>query len=252
MKPFERIRHIFVNAALILMTIGLTTVCFRWSSADITTNQIDYFLDTAFLKSISGTDADAEVWRKKRMQLEDILQSRPDNSLYYAQAERFYQKLDTLESYAPALINKLAWRGNEQKALDYVRTALQIRPSSAFLWKEVALSDVALKQYGKELDGALERAVSLDGWNKELLFMTIKLGLDHWGNIDESAQRAIMQAMEHLLAIDEQLTAIDKKKSINAALVLTALSGVKACLMDNQLKTSLPKLDAFCNAYLHS
>lgn len=231
----------------------MAIICFRWSAADITNYQIDYFLDTAFLKSLSGTDADVDVWQKKRRQLEDTLRSRPDSSVYYANAERFYQKLDTLESLTPALIKKLGWKDNEQKALDYARTALQIRPSSAFLWKQVTLSDLALKQYGNELNGAFERAVSLDGWNKELLFKIIRLGLENWENIDDSAKQSVMLAMEHFLIIDDQLIMLhDGNSTINAKLILTTLNAAKACTTNNQLKAKLPKFDAFCKDFVHS
>ncbi len=245
-EPSSIIWNRGVYALLSMAAMALAFVCFQWSSADITIYKIDNFLDKEYFKPVSDNNADE--WREKRLRLENTLASRSDSAYYYANAERFYQLLDTLESKSPALIQKLGWQANEQKALDYARLALQIRPSSAFLWKEVVLSDVALKQYGKELNGAFERAVSLDAWNKQLLFNMIKLGLDNWDHIDMPAQFSVMLAMDHLIAIDEQYRLLHNGNSaIKSALILTALTAVKACPIDNQLKAKLPKFDVFCN-----
>lgn len=246
-EPFSIIWNRGVYALLSIAAMAFAIVCFQWSLADIAIYKIDNFLDKEYSRPLS--DDNADMWREKRLLMENTLALRSDSVLYYANAERFYQLLDTLESKSPALIQTLGWRGNEQKALDYARLALQIRPSSAFLWKEVVLSDVALKQYGKELNGAIERAVSLDAWNKELLFSMIKLGLDNWDHIDMSAQFSVMLAMEHLIAIDEQQMLLHNGSSkIKSGLILTALTAVKACPVDNQIKAELPKFDNFCNA----
>lgn len=202
------VRHSGVKSALqiilylpaILALVALAVTAMRWALADVYATQVRHHLDTV---NDDSSNKNAGQWRLARQHLDRSLELRPAYARYFEQAEIFYQILDTLESEGNPLIQELAWKNNAPEALEYARRSLRLTPSWPYLWKQLALSKLALKQFDDELTGAFERAVHLGPWERDVQYDVAVLGLDDWPSLKEETRLHVVKAMEQSLKMDQ-------------------------------------------------
>jgi hypothetical protein len=180
----------------ILGLIILAAIAMRWSLADIYATQLSHHLATV---NRSSSNKNAEQWRLARQHLDYALALRPANAHYFELAERFYRKLNGLESHRNPLIQELDGSGNEPKVLDYARRGLRLAPSWPYGWHRLAISKLALNQSDSELAGAIERAVYLGPWERSVQYGVAVAGLNYWPSLQEETSRQIFQALEQTL-----------------------------------------------------
>lgn len=205
----------------ILGLLALAIICFRWSYADVLVNQIDYHLSAADKAPEKRT---AKDWRQADRYLQQIISTRTQHPQYIETAERFYQVLDTLETEAPALIEELGWRNNEQQALHYAREGLQLIPTWPYLWKQLVLSKVTLKQFDQELTAAIQKSVELGAWEKPVQYEIAVMGLANWDNLNTSSQNNILNTIENMLQIRPD-------RRYDTKLLLSHVNIAKACML---------------------
>jgi hypothetical protein len=187
---------ILFTPALLLLLFG-AYLSFRWALADILVAQVRYQLEKA---QTEEQPLDAKQWLLARQWLENAMQLHPDYSDYLEMAAFFYYVAGIQPK---ALLDELGWHDNQEKTLAYARRALRIRPSWPYLWNELILSKVALKQFDGELTGALERAVTLGPWEESVLEDIAFTGLDQWNNFEKTAQKWILVAMDKFMEINK-------------------------------------------------
>jgi hypothetical protein len=207
--------------AILGLTI-LAAVAMRWSLADIYATQLNHHLATV---NRSSSNKNAEQWRLARQHLDHALALRPANAHYFGLAERFYRKLNGLESYRNPLIQELAWSENEPKALDYARRGLRLEPSWPYFWQRLAIGKLALNQLDSELTGAIERAVYLGPWERSVQYSMAIEGLSYWPILEDMARLHVLQAMEQTLAMEK----IKHSQIIDIKKILSHINFKRAC-----------------------
>jgi hypothetical protein len=126
-------------------------------------------------------------------------------------AEKYF--LDSLD-YAPrnpwvyeglAALNLTRMRASTvpREALAYTRgararfrQALLQRPTSPFLWANLALTKLYLNEVDDELLTALRQADALGPWEPTVQQTALFVGLAVWRDLDPARQRALVQAIE--------------------------------------------------------
>jgi hypothetical protein len=191
-SAFRTILYVMVIPSFVV----LAGIALRWSLADVYATQLSHHLHTLNNRS---TNKNAEQWRLARQHLEKSLELRPVYARYFELGEKFYQKLDMLEADKNPLIKELAWHKNEEKALDYARRGLRLMPSWPYLWKQLVLSKLTLKQFDDELTGAFERAVYLGPWERSVQNDLVILGLNEWRNLSSEARLSVASAINQIL-----------------------------------------------------
>ena len=76
------------------------------------------------------------------------------------------------------------------------RQALVQRPTSAFLWANLALAKLYLDEIDDELLGALRQADELGPWEAAVQETTLFVGLAAWHDLDPALQQAIARTAE--------------------------------------------------------
>lgn len=192
--------QIILYVSVILTLIVLAITAMRWSLADVYATQVSHHLDAV---NDDSSNKNAGQWRLARQHLNKTLELRPDYARYFELAETFYQILDSLESEGNPLIQELAWKNNAFEALDNANRGLRLTPSWPYLWRQLALSKLALKQFDDKLTGAFERAIHLGPWEREVQYDVAVLGLEDWPNLNEEARLHVVKAMEQSLMMDQ-------------------------------------------------
>jgi tetratricopeptide (TPR) repeat protein len=192
--------QIILYLSIILTLIVLAITAMRWSLADVYATQVSHHLDAV---NDDSSNKNAGQWRLARQHLNKTLELRPDYARYFELAETFYQILDSLESEENPLIQELAWKNNAFEALDNANRGLRLTPSWPYLWRQLALSKLALKQFDDKLTGAFERAIHLGPWEREIQYDVAVLGLEDWPNLNEEARLHVVKAMEQSLMMDQ-------------------------------------------------
>jgi len=76
------------------------------------------------------------------------------------------------------------------------RQALVQRPTSAFLWANLALAKLYLDEIDDELLGALRHADELGPWEADVQQTTLFVGLAVWRDLDPPLQQALARTVE--------------------------------------------------------
>jgi hypothetical protein len=76
------------------------------------------------------------------------------------------------------------------------RKALLQRPTSPFLWANLALAKLYLNEIDDELLSALRRADELGPWERTVQATTVFVGLAVWQDLDPAGRQAIKQSIE--------------------------------------------------------
>jgi len=222
---------------IVLIFLYLALLCFRWTLADILQTQVDFFLETVNTDSTNKTVKD---WRIADSQLAEALRLRQSNSRYLETAESFYQILDTLEADAPALLAELGWKGNEPKALEFARAGLALKPTWPYLWKQLVLSKLGLKQYDNELSGALEKVISLGLYQKNIVYEISALGIADWEHLDPKSRLSVMQALDFFILLN-------KDSKLDETYLLNYLNAAHVCaIKDSSVLNGFEVLERYC------
>lgn len=231
------LKRVILYLPLFAALLYLAMLCLRWSVSDIQATQVEYHLKT--LKQASANKT-VKAWRQAKQQLDSSLASRPENPQHLELAEYFYQVLDGLETEAPELMQELGWQNNEAQALNYARSALQIKPSWPYAWKQLVLSKSTLKQYDSEMSGGYAKAMELGKWEATVVVDLVDLGLRDWENLNAQTKHVVQQAIEQLISINQT-------KNKDSKPLLDSLNAAKAC-PEQQTQTELTLFSAYCNA----
>jgi hypothetical protein len=84
------------------------------------------------------------------------------------------------------------------------RQALLQRPTSPFLWANLALTKLYLNEIDGELFSALRQAEALGPWEPTVQEMTLFVGLAVWRDLDPVLQQALVQTIERGAARNPQ------------------------------------------------
>jgi len=190
--------RLIVMLAIIIGLLSLAVICFRWAYADVLNTQIAYHLDVS---EANPNGRNVKHWRQARNYLDQVLSIRPQQALYLESAERFYQTLDTLETDAPEVIAELSWLHNEEQALKYARLGLQSMPSWPYLWKQLVLSKVTLRQIDQELTSAYAKAQQLGPWDKTIQFELAAIALENWDDLNTDIRQLSLKPIDHILSM---------------------------------------------------
>ncbi|MEC4747778.1 hypothetical protein [Methylomicrobium sp. Wu6] len=227
---------LYLSAIVGLIMLANTAI--RWSLADVYATQLSHHLDTVD-RNLSNKNA--EQWRLARQHLDRTLELRPAYARYFELAENFYQKLDTLEFGGNPLIQELAWNDNEAKALDYARRGLYLMPSWPYLWKRLAISKLALKQFDDELAGAIERALYLGPWERSVQYGVAIAGLNYWPILQDAERLHVSQAVAQALEMDR----MQHSELFDTSIILSHANFVRVC--EEQIKsTTQRQLHSYC------
>lgn len=77
-----------------------------------------------------------------------------------------------------------------------LRRALRQRPTSPFLWANLALAKLYLDEIDDEFFRALRHADELGPWEPTIQQMTVFAGLAAWGRLDPASRQALAQSVE--------------------------------------------------------
>ena len=230
---------VYLLIPIVLFFIYLGMLCFRWALADILHVQVDYLLETVNAKSTNKTVND---WRQAEGQLAEVLQLRGDNTRYLETAESFYQTLDSLESEAPALLAELGWKGSEAKALDFARAGLVLKPTWPYLWKQLILSKLGLKQFDNELSGAFDAVIRLGLYQNYIAFEISALGIADWEHLDPHSRQSVMQALDFFMLLNKDL-------NLDETYFLNYINAVTVCsIKDKSVLIGFDVLGRYCRA----
>lgn len=188
--PGQAALRVAILTPVVLLLLFFTYRCFHGAVTDILATQVRYQLAQV---QYGDKPLDSEQWKRTHKLLEQTLKRNADRASYLELAAQFYQELDNQES--PPL-EELRWHENEEKALAYSRRALLLRPSWLYLWDNLVVSKVRLKQYDSELTGAMERAINLGPWDESVQYDVATLGLDAWDGLDQAARETVTMATE--------------------------------------------------------
>lgn len=230
------------NIATLLLTfflLAMSYISFRWSYADILATQVSYHVYTA---DKDPKKRNVKDWRQAEQYLQTILAIRAEHPQYQEIAERFYQVVDTLETEAPMIVKELGWNKSEYKAIDHARQGLQLMPTWPYLWKQLVLSKVTLKQFDNELTSAIAKAVQLGAWEKRVQYEIAMIGLENWEHLSLESQIQILFSIENMLNIKP-----DKRYDVKV--LLTHNKIVNACVLNQVLpEAGFIKIQQSCEA----
>ncbi|WP_157385824.1 hypothetical protein [Methylosarcina fibrata] len=188
-------RYLLVTLALLL--IGLAYLSFRWALADVLAQQVWHQLDKS---QMPGHELDAAQWQQTRDWLEDSVRLHPNYSANLELAEIFYLSAGNQPA---GLQDELGWHDSNELALSYTRRALMIKPTWPYLWNDLFLIKVALRQFDRELTNGIERAVTLGPWEKSVQYDIALTGLDYWDNLEPAAHQWVAIAMDKALVMQK-------------------------------------------------
>jgi len=80
-------------------------------------------------------------------------------------------------------------------SLGYTRKALQLRPSSPWLWADIAMVKMMLGEYDDEMEGAMLRASELGPWQPLVQIQLAHIGMAIWPRLSGSARQAVLSAI---------------------------------------------------------
>ncbi|MGJ0486521.1 MAG: hypothetical protein ACR65R_18580 [Methylomicrobium sp.] len=183
----------------ILGLIIMAGIAMRWSLADVYAIQLSHHLDTVNQDLSNKNDAQ---WRLASQHLGRTLELRSANARYLELAGAFNQKLELLRFDKEPLAQELGWQPNEFRALDYVRRSLRLTPSWPYLWNQLAVTKLVLKQFDDELTGAMERSLDLGPWERSVQYKLALFGLNNWPNLQDKAHSLVFQAMAKTSAME--------------------------------------------------
>ncbi len=82
-----------------------------------------------------------------------------------------------------------------REARDHYRAALRARPTSPFLWANLALAKLYLDEFDAEMSAALRHADALGPWEPAAQRTTVFVGLAGWRRLDAATRDALSQAI---------------------------------------------------------
>ncbi|OGA45049.1 MAG: hypothetical protein A3G25_10290 [Betaproteobacteria bacterium RIFCSPLOWO2_12_FULL_63_13] len=145
----------------------------------------------------SGTSPVA-LWKIRRVEeyLENSLRYSADNPW----ALEAFAALDLARMRASAIPRQAL--AEAQDARERLRRALRQRPTSPYLWANLALAKLYLDKIDDEFLNALRSADQLGPWEPTIQQMTVFAGLAAWGRLDAALKQALKGSVERAGARD--------------------------------------------------
>ena len=182
------IRLMFVTP-LVLLLITVAFYTSKWGLAEA-------YSDPGFdaIKTWSNRDnLNEESWQIAYESTRQALRLNPYNPTYHQRLSRLY-RLHELQGY-----NILEPDPGHSKAFSHLRQALETRPNFAFSWAELALLKSDINQVDEEFNKALQNAMRLGPWDREVLEYVTPLGLFWYNDLDEKTRTEFDVSMSRAL-----------------------------------------------------
>lgn len=90
---------------------------------------------------------------------------------------------------------------HRELAIQYFRTATQLRPSWGFAWAHLAQSKIINQELDKETIAALEKAMVLAPWEIGVQKKVISVGFVIWNNLSKELQEQISRELERAIQL---------------------------------------------------
>jgi hypothetical protein len=111
----------------------------------------------------------------------------------------------------------------------HLHGALLERPTSSFVWANLARSKLSLNERDGELLQALRRADELGPWEPETQKIVIYLSLTVWDRLDPEQQASVVQTMERAAKRDAQYVT-NVAKSFNRINLICGIKEVRSAV----------------------
>jgi len=109
----------------------------------------------------------------------------------------------SLENLGALYLTRMRAAGNPREALAVTRDArvrllqaLQLRPTSPFLWANLALTKLYLNEFDDEMRAALRHADELGPWEPTVQETVLFVGLAAWQDLDSGMRQALVRTVE--------------------------------------------------------
>lgn len=233
-KPLIPTSNKILASLVILLSCLAAYLCIRWAIADILKTQVNYQLNKA-----QGVGITAQQWQDAENMLQTAMKLHLDNADTMILAIWFYQ---TATNQSQILLNELGWQQTQQITLDYTRRALQIRPSSPYLWDQLFVSKTELEQFDDKLAQVMQRTLVMGPWESAVQYDIAFIGMDHWDKLSPAAQQVVLTAAEKTLVIEKKneyplFKDLQEQTNIN-----------KICNAAGTMAKALDNLNRFCQS----
>ncbi|HEB73245.1 MAG TPA: hypothetical protein ENI77_11600 [Nitrospirae bacterium] len=92
-------------------------------------------------------------------------------------------------------------RRYRSRAIEYFRLALTMRPSSSFMWAQLAYSKVLNQEVGKETFDSMDKAIVFGPWEEVARLKVIGMGIALWSTLPaqlkEQLNKIIARSLNH-------------------------------------------------------
>ncbi len=106
-----------------------------------------------------------------------------------------------------------------KQAVEYMRQAVNSRPSWSYAWAQFALVKYRLFGWDKDVSLALEKATVLGPWEPSVQLIVAEVSFSCWKNLDQTLREKILNQFEHARKPEfSKLFDIAKKYNITAPL----------------------------------
>ena len=185
-RPAQR-RHKVVCVALFIL-LALTAVqCVRMAMAGLLVQRAQ---DEANAWTSTSRTPDRTQIRRVDKYFTDSLDYTADNPW-------------SLEGLGALYLTRMRASDNPREALAVTRDArvrfqqaLRLRPTSPFLWTNLALTKLYLGEFDDEMKTALRHANELGPWEPTVQQAVVFVGLAIWQDLDSGLQQALMRSIE--------------------------------------------------------
>lgn len=161
-------------AAIALAAAGLSFDAYRMARADTLVGESNAILESA-------------EWRKSPPSLPAWLAVRGDllEAASLVESPAVFESLGVLHARRSASNEFMAY------ARDYFRRALELRPDSPYTWANYAEIKYFLGETGPDFERALERAVELGPWEREVQVVVTDIGLAMYRELQPATRAAV-------------------------------------------------------------
>ncbi len=141
-----------------------------------------------------GWMEDVNNWHSIVKHLETALSWRPLDTDLLLRLARLYR----WRAFDQRLSPKLA-RESHNIAIRYVRDACRRRPSWGLSWATLAVVKTAAGQIDQEMIMALNRAVILGPWERQVQHQIVVAGMQTWHRLPAATQRSVFDTIDRAL-----------------------------------------------------
>lgn len=176
------------SAVGMLIMIILTLIAGRWLLAEAYHYQARAFMDSWN----PNQDIPKGEWEIAHDALAKAIKLNSTQAVYLEDmSELIFQK--TFETSLPPKENAYL----QQQAVEYMRQAVNLRPSWPYAWAQFALIKYRLFGLDKEVSLALGKASALGPWEPSVQQIVAEVSFSCWKNLDQALRENILNQFEH-------------------------------------------------------